>query len=512
MSGIRRKRGARRRKGPDRTAWCLSVKPYWGKPTGRHLRGGGWKRERWLDEAPAPQSRERRSETPNRRLRAPVLYPTGNAGHHERLDRPTGDTLRAPTVTPQRQRLAAQAAHDPDRGCTTLAHLLATDVLREAYQQTSQSSAAGIAGVTAQPYAEPLAENVRDRHARLRSGRDQAAPVERVWIEQDDGGQRPMGKPTFEDKIVQRAVALLLEALYEHDFYDGSDGFRPGRSPHNARQEWRERCMTEGMNWIVDADVSGYFDRIDWTHLRDVRRPRGNEGRRGRLLGTWLRAGGWEEGGLHHPDTGGVQGGTIAPVLAKIFLHQVLDAWLEQEVQPRLKGRSVLSRCADDLVIGGALEADARKLMAVLPKRFARYGLTIPPTKTALMAFRQPAGHAGATPRNGTFDVRGLTHYWALSRRGFWVIKRRTARKRVRRTKKALWRWCRAHRHAPLKDHYQMLGLKWRGHFRYDGIQGNCRLLAEVLRSAEKAGRYGLSRRSSKSAIGWEKFQQRRET
>jgi RNA-directed DNA polymerase len=312
--------------------------------------------------------------------------------------------------------------------------------------------------------------------------------------------------------MVQRAVALLLEALYEHDFDDGSDGFRPGRSPHHARQEWRERGMTEGMKWSVDADVRGDVDRMDRTHLRDVRRQRGNEGRRGRLLGTWLRAGGWEEGGLHHPDTGGVPGGSIAPGLAKIFRHQVLEAGWEQEVQPRLQGRSVLSRCAEDLVMGGALAADARQLMAVLPTRVARYGLTIPPTKTALMACRQPAGHAGATPRNGTFDVRGLTHYWALSRRGFWGITRRTARKRGRRPQTALWRWWRAHRHAPLNDHYPRLGRKWRGHLRYDGLPGHVRWLEAVLRAAEKAGRYGRSRRSSTSAIGGEKFQQRRET
>ena len=185
------------------------------------------------------------------------------------------------------------------------------------------------------------------------------------------------------------------------------------------------------------------------------------------LLGTWLRAGVWEAGVVHHPDTGVGQGGTIAPVLAHLFLHQVLDAWVEQEVQPRLKGRRFLIRFADDFVIGCAREADARKSMAVLPKRLARYGWTIHPTKTALITCRKPAGHAGATPRNGTCDWLGLTHDWALSRRGCWVSKRRTAKKRCRRTKKSLWRWCRANRHAPLQDQYQMLCLKLRGHFRY---------------------------------------------
>jgi RNA-directed DNA polymerase len=256
--------------------------------------------------------------------------------------------LRSPTVTPQLQRLAAQAAHDPDRVFTTLASLIDTDVLREAYRHTSKSSAAGIDGVTAQQYAEHLDENLRDLHERLCSGRYQAAPVARVWIEKDDGGQRPIGKPTFEDKIIQRAVAMLREAISEQDFYDGSYGLRPGRRPHEALHELRERCMHEGRGWIVDADVSGYFDSIDRTRLRAVLRQRVNDGRVVRLIGKWLRAGVMEAGVLHHPDTGVVQGGTMSPVLANIFLHQVLDVGFEQEVQPRLKGQSFLIRFADD--------------------------------------------------------------------------------------------------------------------------------------------------------------------
>ena len=304
--------------------------------------------------------------------------------------------MRSPTVTPKLQRIAAQAARDPDRVFTTLAHLIDEDFLREAYRHTSKSSAPGIDGVTAQQYAEHLDENLRDLHERLRSGRYQAAPVERVWIEKDDGGQRPIGKPTFEDKIVQRAVAMLLEAIYEQDFYDGSYGFRQGRSPHEALHELRERCMTEGIGWIVDADVSGYFDSIDRTRLREVLRQRVNDGRILRLIGKWLRAGVMEEGALTHPETGVVQGGVISPVLANIFLHHVLDAWFEREVQPRMKGRCFLIRFADDFVIGCELEADARKIMAVLPKRFARFGLHHSSDEDGVDCVQETGGPPGA--------------------------------------------------------------------------------------------------------------------
>jgi RNA-directed DNA polymerase len=420
--------------------------------------------------------------------------------------------LRSPTVTPKLQRIAAQAARDPERVFTTLAHLIDVDFLREAYRHTSKASAPGIDGVTAQQYAEHLDENLRDLHERLRSGRYQARPVERVWIEKEDGKQRPIGKPTFEDKIVQRAVAMLLEAIYEQDFSDSSYGFRQGRSPHDALHELRERCMRDNIGWIVDADVSGYFDSIDRIRLREVLRQRVNDGSILRLIGKWLRAGVLEEGVVSHPETGVVQGGVISPVLANIFLHHVLDEWFEQEVQPRLQGRSFLIRFADDFVIGCELKADAHRIMAVLPKRFARYGLTIHPTKTALIAFGKPETPQGSTEGNGTFDFLGLTHYWTRSRRGYWVIKRRTAKKRLRRTKKALWQWCRPNRHTPLQYQYQQLCQKLRGHFQYYGIRGNFRLLEEVRSAAEKAWRYWLSRRSSKSAIGWEKFQKLLET
>jgi RNA-directed DNA polymerase len=428
------------------------------------------------------------------------------------LDSTTGDTLRSPPVTPTLQRLAAQAAHDPHRVFTTLAYLIDTDFLREAYHQTSKSSAAGIDGVTAQQYAEHLDANLHDLHERLRSGCYQAAPVERVWIEKDDGGQRPIGKPAFEDKIVQRAVAMLLEAIYEQDFYDSSYGFRQGRSPHGALHELRQRCMQEGIGWIVDAEVSGYFDSIDRTCVREVLRKRVNDGSVLRLIGKWLRAGVMEAGALPHPETGVVQGAGISPMLANRFLHHVLDDWFVHAVRPRMKGRCFLLRFGDDFVIGCEREEDARRIMEVLPKRFARFGLTIHPTKTALVPFRKPDGREVSDNENGTFEFLGFTHYWAKSRRGSWVSKRRTASKRLRRTKKSLWRWCRTHRHASVKYQYQRLCLKLRGHFQYYGIRGNFRLLEDVHRYAEKAWWYWLSRRSSKSSIRWEKFQKLLET
>jgi RNA-directed DNA polymerase len=190
----------------------------------------------------------------------------------------------------------------------------------------------------------------------------------------------------------------------------------------------------------------------------------------------------------------------------------VLEEWFEREVRPRLKGRSVLTRFADECVIGCELETDARKIMAVLPKRFARFGLTIHPTQTARISFRKPDRHEASDSGNGPCEFRGFPHYWAKSRRGFGVSKRRTARKRLRRTKKAWWRWCRAQRHAPLNDPYRMRCLKLRGHFQYYGVRGHCRLLEEVRRSAGQAWWYWLSRRSSKSAMGGEKVQRRLQT
>jgi group II intron reverse transcriptase/maturase len=366
------------------------------------------------------------------------------------------DTWRSPIISTKLQAIAEQAIDYPEMVFTTLAHHIEVEWLREAYRLTNKSSAAGIEGMTATAYAANLDENLQDLHERLKSGQYQAPPVERVWLDKEDGRKRPIGKPTFEDKIVQRAVVMLLEAVYEPEFYDFSHGFRPGHSAHQALHELREQCRELNIKWIVDADVSGFFDELRHDLLPDFIQRRVNDGGILRLIGKWLNAGVMEEGNLTYTEKGSPQGGVVSPMLANVFLHYVLDEWFVKEVKPRLKGRCFLVRFADDFVIGCELESDARRLMAVLPKRFDRYGLTIHPHKTQLVKFGKPPKSGRVKPKNRTFDFLGFTHYWGQTRQGYGVIKRKTAGKRLRRTLKALWQWCKENRHLSLKEQYQM--------------------------------------------------------
>jgi RNA-directed DNA polymerase len=417
-----------------------------------------------------------------------------------------GETSSSPTISTKLQQLAEQAHQYPAMAFTTLAHLIDVDLLREAYRRTRKDGAPGIDGVTAQEYAEHLDANLANLHERLRSGRYRAPPVRRTYLDKEDGSQRPIGIPAFEDKLVQRAVVMLLGAIYEQDFCACSHGFREGHSPHQALHELREQCMDLDIGWIVDADVSAFFDSLDHDLLRKRLQQRIADGRIIGLIGKWLKAGVVEGDTLSYPERGSPQGGVVSPMLANIFLHEVLDAWFEREVKPRMKGRCFLIRFADDFVIGCEREDDARRIMAVLPKRFTRFGLTIHPQKTRLVDFRKPARRGEAGIGNGTFEFLGFTHYWTKSRRGYWVIKRVTAKKRLRRAMKAVWQWCRNHRHDPLREQHRKLSRRLRGHYQYYGIRGNYGQLEVLYEWADKAWRYWLRRRSQQSAIPWAKF------
>ena len=414
--------------------------------------------------------------------------------------------MSSPTVSTKLQWIAEQAVREPGRVFTSLAHLIDRDFLKEAFHRTRKDGAPGIDEVTAREYAENLDENILNLYERLRTGRYTAPPVKRAWVDKDDGTKRPIGMPVFEDKIVQRAVAMILGAVYEQDFEGFSHGFREGHSQHQALSELRENSREIGVAWIVDADVAGFFDNLDHSLMLRIIKRRVNDGAIIRIIGRWLNAGVMEGTTLIHPEKGTPQGGVISPVLSNIFLHHVLDRWYVRTVRTRLKGRSFLIRFADDFIIGCEQEGDAKRVMAALPKRFSLFKLTIHPTKTRLIRFRKPSSAKETDNENGTFDFLGFTHFWARIRQGYWVIKRKTAKKRLSRAMKSYWEWCRDHRHDNIYEQYKALSLKLRGHYQYYGIRGNFKMLEVVMEHVERTWRYWLSRRSRKSYIRWDVF------
>jgi group II intron reverse transcriptase/maturase len=306
--------------------------------------------------------------------------------------------------------------------------------------------------------------------------------------------------------VLQRAVALILEAIYEQDFRDCSYGFRPGRSAHQALQALWQQTMNWGGCWLIEVDIRKCFDTLDHAHLRTLLQRRVRDGVLLRLIGKWLNAGILEAGALSFPDQGSPQGGVISPLLANVYLHYVLDEWFAQEVQPRLRGRAFVIRYADDFVLGFASEADARRVLEVLPKRFGKYGLALHPDKTRLVPFVRPSERSETQddePRPGTFDLLGFTHYWGRSRRGVWVVKRRTASNRFSRAVKKIAEWCRAHRHDPVGEQHHALSRKLRGHDAYYGITGNAPLLQRLRVVVARLWRKWLGRRRRGPPLSW---------
>jgi group II intron reverse transcriptase/maturase len=382
--------------------------------------------------------------------------------------------------------------------------------MREAYRLTRKDGAPGIDGVTAAEYAQNLEANLSDLLVRIKSGRYQAPPVRRVYIPKGDGAGslRPLGLPTFEDKVAQRVIVMVLEAIYEQDFLPCSYGFRPGRSAHQALQALRTGFMSHGLRWVIDLDIENYFGSISHSHLRSFLDRRVTDGVIRRMIDKWLKAGVLEDGLLRHATEGSPQGGVISPCLSNIFLHHVLDEWFENEVKPRLKGRSTLVRFADDAVMAFADFQDAKRVLGVLGKRLARYELTLHPDKTRFVDFRshRPDDKDHPDADGSSFTFLGFCHVWGKSRKGNRTVWQVTAKKRYARALAAVTDWCRTNRHKSIRDQHAHLVMKMRGHYAYYGISGNLRRLRRYAYEVERIWHKWLRRRDRRRRLIWDRF------
>ena len=435
----------------------------------------------------------------------------GVTGDTEPREGNTTGTQRPESVSTKLTRIAELARKHPERAFSSLHHVIDEEFLREAHRCTRKDGAKGIDGEGAGEFAAHLPARLSGLREKLASGTYRAPAVRRVHIPKGDGDKtRPIGIPTFEDKVLQRAVAMVVSAVYEQDFLPCSYGYRPRRSAHGALDAVREGLMGMGGGYVVELDIERFFDTLDHGTLRGFLDRRVTDGVLRRAIDKWLAAGVLENGSISYPDDGTPQGGVISPLLANIYLHEVLDVWFEGQVKPRLRGCGFMVRYADDAVLAFEREEDAQRVLAVLPKRFERFGLRLHPGKTRLVQFKRPRHSGGAGSARvgdpGSFDFLGLTQHWARSRKNYWVIKRRTAKDRFARSVRRITLWCKQHRHDPIVEQHKALSAKLKGHYAYFGITGNQHALARFHEAVQRVWRKWLSRRSAAANHDWSWF------
>ena len=411
-------------------------------------------------------------------------------------------------MSTQIDRLTELAKEDPKRQFYSIAHLITPEALYAAFRGLRKKASAGVDGVTYEEYERDAASNIQTLHERLKKGKYQAQPLRRVYIPKENGKQRPLSIPALEDKIVQKAMVEILNAIYEQDFLDCSYGFRPGRGQHQALDEVRRVICTRPTGWILELDITAYFDSIVREQLMEMIERRIRDGSVLQLLRKCIQVGVIDEGRLLVSETGTGQGQTISPLLANIYLHYVLDEWFENEVKPRLRGAAHEIRFADDAVLSFQYKEDAERVMEVLPKRFAKYGLTLHPEKTRLVEFGRyaeaNAKRQGKKP--GTLDFLGFTHICARSRKGKFTVHVRTMKKRFKRGLTAIAEWCQENRHDPVDEQQKTLNAKLRGHYQYYGRPTNYRSIRKFYREVCYIWRKWLSRRTRGDGMTWEKF------
>jgi RNA-directed DNA polymerase len=399
--------------------------------------------------------------------------------------------------------IAEKAKTSPQQVFTSIAHLMDKACLERSFRKLRRWAATGIDKKSYCDYEQDLAVNIDELHQRLKRGNYKAPDIRRAWIPKGDGnGKRPLGISTIEDKIVQRAVSDLLSVIYENDFSRYSYGFRKEKSAHQALAYLRERCMQYPFRWIIDADIKSCFDSFDHRIILEILKKRVNDGSILKLIGQWMKAGVIDGKQMFKPESGVPQGNIISPLLSNVYLHEVLDQWLE-EIRPMLKGEMFFIRFADDFVIGFEYREDAQRVYQTLPKRFKKYGLTIHPEKTRLLNF-SPENKGDSR----TFDFLGFTHYWTRSKRGYAVIKRKTKRAKVNRVFKAIYEYCRENRHSRVREQWTELCMKIKGYYAYFAIPGNFKFLKQVRYMTIQYWFKWLNRRSQYNSYTWKGFEE----
>ncbi len=408
----------------------------------------------------------------------------------------------------KQQRIAEIAKRHRKEPITLLHHYIDEEWLKVAYRSLRKDSAPGIDYQSWEDYGKSLDENVKSLLDRAKSGRYQAPAVRGVEIPKPGSQEkRPLGIPTIEDKVLQKGVLMVLEPIYELEFYPFSFGFRKGKSPHQALEYLWQGIMSENIQWIIDLDIRKFFDTVKHNVLRRLLCKRVCDGVIVRLIGKWLKAGVLKDGSIRYNDEGTPQGGIISPLLSNIYLHEALDKWYAEVVVKRIRERSLMVRYADDAVMGFENRETAEKVLQALKKRFALYGLELHTQKTRLINVGKPKPGTGSEP--GSFDFLGFTHFWGKAVSGRWVVKRKTASKKFREKLIKMNEWCRKNRHMPVREQHEKITLKLKGHYGYYGITGNMRGLQRYLNEVRRIWKKWLNRRSWRgSRLNWERFQQ----
>ena len=405
--------------------------------------------------------------------------------------------------------IALKAKEDPECKFTSLAHLLTKDFLKECFGELKKGKSPGIDGITVGEYAKKLDENITDLVARLKTKQYKPQPVLRVYIPKSNGDKRPLGIPAVEDKIVQMSIKMILEAIFEQDFIDTSYGFRPNRSCHDALIELDQIIMNAPVNFVVDMDISKFFDTVDHKCLMDFLKQRIVDPSLLQLISRFLKSGIMEEGVYFETDQGTPQGGVLSPVLANVYLHYVLDMWFKTEVIPQLNGYSQLIRYADDFVVCFEKEEEARVFGVALSHRMEKFGLTISEEKSKIIEFGRC--ECLRAKKNGrkceTFDFLGFTHFCDKTRRGKFKLGRKTSRKKFTQKMKDMNVWLKSIRNrVELNEWWKLLRPKLLGHYRYYGMSGNIRLLQNFYDHTVRLAFKWINRRSQKKSYRWDQF------